>query len=107
MTLTDRLGTLRFYQLQGEPYVQIVREAIKPAAGLTFVANYLGASPVHAVAFGASVMALLLALAIGFGFMVTRYHVYRAQVQAEWAANPITSRQLDLLERIELNTRGA
>ena len=113
MTLTDRLGTLRFYQVQGAPYTQIIRESLKPASVLTFLANWLGLTPTVSVVIGVLAMAIFLLLDVTFGVMVTQYHkekgdtVYGAQMKKEWEANPVTSAMMDHLKEIAENTRVA
>ena len=105
MTLADRLGLVRFYQIQGQPYTQIVREAIKPALGMSAVSKFLGTSAELAIWLGITTAMSLMAFDIVMGWIATRYDIYQAQVRAEWKANPFQARQMQLLESIADNTQ--
>ena len=104
MTLPEVLGRIRFWQGLGDPYVNLIREASKPAIFATATSKYLGTTSFGAVMIGLGAFTLLLLLQIVLGWAVATFRVYRAQVHAEWHANPYTTRQMELLEQIARNT---
>ena len=102
----EQLGTLRYWQQLGDPYAQMLREALKPALGATALGAYLGLSVVKAVLIGVGMVVGLLALALVFGWLVWRHRVIHAAIRKDWENNPALLRQLELLEAIERNTNG-
>ena len=102
----EQLGTLRYWQQLGDPYAQMLREALKPALGATALGAYLGLSVVKALLIGVSMVVGLLALALVFGWLVWRHRIIHASLRRDWENNPALLRQLELLEAIERNTNG-
>ena len=104
VTWPDRLGTLRFWQIQGSPYAQMLREALKPALGVTALSAYLGLRMATALGVGVLTVLGLLVLEVVFGYAVWRFHVMHAELRQAWENNPLAVRQVELLERIASNT---
>jgi hypothetical protein len=100
------LGTLRFWQDTGQPYADLLKEAIKPALGMTAVTKYMGASVSVSVYAGLATVVGMLALSIVMGWLVVRYRVLHSQRVADWRANPAQCRQIELLEEIAKNTKA-
>lgn len=106
MTWGDRIGTLRYWQQLGDPYAQIFREALKPALGATALSAYLGLTVLKSLLIGVVMVTALLAASVVFGWLVWRHHVIHAAIRRDWENNPVTLRQLELLEMIARNTNG-
>jgi hypothetical protein len=106
MTWGDRIGTIRYWQQLGDPYTQMLREALKPALGATAVSAYLGLTVAKAVLIGVVMVLSLLGLALVFGWLVWRHRVIHAVILKTWENDPAFLRQLELLEAIERNTNG-
>lgn len=102
---SDRLGTWRYYQQLGEPYAQMLREALKPALGVSALSAYLGANVWAAIGLGMIAVTSLLALALGFGWLVWRHRIIHATIRTAWQNDPALLRQLELLEQIVANTQ--
>ena len=102
----ERIGTVRYWQQLGDPYAQMLREALKPALGATALGAYLGLSVIKALVIGVAMVLGLLGLALLFGWLVWRHRVIHAAIRKDWENNPALLRQLELLEAIERNTNG-
>ena len=100
------LGTLKYYQQTGQPYADLVKEALKPALGMTAVTKYLGASVLWAVGAGLGTVVLMLTVSVVMGWLVVKYQVIHAAIRADWKNNPLASRQIELLEEIAKATQA-
>lgn len=105
-TWGDRIGTYRYWQQLGDPYAQMLREALKPALGATALSAYLGLTVLKAITIGLITVVGLLGLSLAFGWLVWRHRVIHASIRKEWENNPVVLRQIELLEAIARNTNG-
>ncbi len=99
------LGELRYYQQVGQPFADLLNNALKPALAAVAVSKYLGTSVLSALLAGCGMVAAILTLSIVMGWLIVRYRVIHASIRASWANDPVTSRQLELLEQIAAHTR--
>lgn len=101
------LGRVRYFQNLGQSYAEMLAGVGPIMAGglVTGLAAYLGLRTRWAILIGLGIIGGRILLAIGFGYLVWRYRIIHATQDHEWRTNPAVTRQLDLLDAIERNTR--
>lgn len=105
MTIAERIGTARYFQSIGQGYADMARGSMTASGLVTAGAAWLGMSKSMALALGAASVCFWVLLAVVFGYVVWRWRVVHHSLGMERDANPATVRTLELLERIERNTR--
>src|SRR5262249_14450459 len=98
--LSRTLGALRFYQQQGQSYADMLRGTFTASTFVTAVAFYLGMGQVGAVVLGAISMVFWVVLSVVCGWCAVRWHVYKAERVQAWQADPLTTRAMELLEKM-------
>jgi hypothetical protein len=108
VTLTDRVGYGKLCYNLGKEYAEVFRGSLTGGAALTFVAKYLGLGTLGAVAIGALLVPVFLAIAVTAGYLVIRWRIVHATIEREWANNPYERAHIDTLREIrdELRARG-
>ena len=102
----DRLGTLRYYQQLGQAYAEMFRTGFTASSFVTAGAAWLGASKGLALLIGLASMFFWLLFAVLCGWVVWRWRVIHATLDADYRNNPGVMRQIAALEEIARNTRG-
>jgi hypothetical protein len=100
VTLTDRVGYAKFCFNVGKEYGDLFRGSVTGGAALTFVANWLGLSPLASVGVGVALVPVAIAISVGAGYLVVRWRIVHATIEQTWEHNPFMRAEIDLLREI-------
>jgi len=101
------LGTARFWMGLGQSYADAIRTGASASAILASAAKYLGLSATASVTIGVSAFLAWPVVALAFGWAIWRYKLVHAEMTRQMEVNPAVVSHLDLLGKIESNTRPA
>ena len=104
MLLASRLGTFRYYQIQGQGYTDMFRGSFTASGLVTAGAAWLGVGKGWALAIGVASIGFWIVLSCAFGYAVVRWRVLHRTLKNEWDNTPYLVRHIELLEQIECNT---
>ncbi len=106
MSVTDRIGTLRYFQNAGDPYAHMLQTSTTASSMVTVAAAWLGVGKMGALIIGFLSFLVWPTVAIGVGYAIWRSRIVHKTIENEWKNNPLQARTIELLETIADNTRG-
>jgi len=95
-----KLGTLRYWQIQGQGYAEMFKGSLTAGGIVTAGAAWLGVGKAGAILLGIGSVFFWQVLAMVLGWLAWKYHVVQSAQKNDGINNPIIAEQLALLRRI-------
>ena len=95
-----KLGTLRYWQIQGQGYAEMFKGSLTAGGIVTAGAAWLGVGKAGAILLGVGSVFFWQVLATVLGWLAWKYHVVQSAQKNDGVNNPIIAEQLALLRRI-------
>jgi hypothetical protein len=100
MTLTDRLGLVKYFYNLGKEYADVLKGTLTPTLLAGYMANQAGATTTAATGTALLVPVAMVVVSLVAGWITWRWRIVHATIAHEWDANPYYRAHIEMLREI-------